>query len=119
MAAASVAIVSGRNARTALKTYTIGASNMALVKHTPSTSYATGGDAVDFSTIGAIGTGIATTTKQPTAVFIQPAGGYMATYDLTNKKMLVYQQSAATSALTEVASTTDLHATVFTCLVFW
>lgn len=38
------------------------------------------------------------------------AAGYLATWDKTNQKLIAYQQSAATSALTQVPNATDLSA---------
>lgn len=109
---ATEALVQGRNSRTMIKTITSGASNYAIVDVTMSSAYATGGDTLDFSTIGGIG-------RQPTAVVpCGGAGGYVFNYDLANKKMLAYRQSAATSALTE-ANGVDLHTITVRCVVFY
>ncbi len=40
-------------------------------------------------------------------------GGYLGVWDKAAQKILVYRQSAATSALTAVPDTTDLSAVVF------
>lgn len=40
-------------------------------------------------------------------------GGYQGSWDKTNQKLLAYQQSAATSALTQVPNATDLSAVAF------
>jgi hypothetical protein len=110
---ATAAIVAPRNERTAIKTVTTGASHYAVVDLTMSSAYATGGDTVDFSTLGAL------SGRQPTAVVpCGGASGYVFNYDLTNKKMLAYRQSAATSALTE-ANGIDLHTVVVRCVVFF
>jgi SLT domain-containing protein len=110
-AVTSGALVNPRNARTAIKTVTIGAAQYGIFDITMSSSYATGGDTFDFSTIGAVG-------RQPTAVICGGSAGYTAEYDLTNKKMKAYRQSAATSALTE-PNGVNLSSVVFRCVVFW
>jgi hypothetical protein len=66
-------------------------------------SYATGGEAIDAP--GDIG--------YHDLAISGNAAGYLATWDRTNQKLLAYQQSAATSALTQVPSTTDLSAVSF------
>lgn len=110
-AVTSVVAVQARNARTSIKTTTVGAAVYGVFDVTMSSSYATGGDTFDFATIGAIG-------RQPTAVLTSGSAGYVAEYDLANKKMKAYRQSAATSALTE-PNGVDLHLVVFRCVVFW
>ena len=87
------------------------ATQFAVVNVTMSNSYAAGGDACDLTASGGI-----LGRAQPVAVWVQPNSGYIGVYDITNKKMLVYRQSAATSALTE-ATGVNLSAVVFTCLV--
>jgi hypothetical protein len=120
-AVTSAAALTPRNARTSIKTLTTGASNYMIVDVVMSSSYATGGDTIDFgSAIGAIGG--TSGTNQPKAVFCQAIGptaaGYLATYDLTNKKLMLFRQSAATSALTE-PNGVDTHTTTVRCLVFF
>lgn len=112
MSSATAAAVTPRNSRTMIKTITTGASNYAVVDVTMSSSYATGGDSFDFSTIGGIG-------RQPTAVIpCGTSGGYGFSYDFTAKKMLAYRQSAATSALTE-PNGVNLSAITVRCVVFF
>jgi hypothetical protein len=89
-----------------------GRSNVALVDVTMSSSYATGGDTFDFATVGLIG-------MQPKFVDAAPNAGYLVFYDITNKKFKLFQQSAATSALTEVPNATNLSTVVIRCLVMW
>lgn len=89
------------------------AQKFAIVDVTLSASYATGGDTVDFTTLGLIGTrGIALVLAAPTNA------GYVAWFDQTNKKVKMFQQSAATGALTEVPAATNLSAVVVRCVVF-
>jgi len=120
-AVTSAAVLKPRNLRTAIKTITNGAAAYAIIDVVMSSNYATGGDSVDFGAVsGAIGG--ASGTGQPTAVFCQAIGptaaGYLASYDLTNKKLMLFRQSAATSALTE-PNGVDVHTTTVRCLVFW
>lgn len=120
-AVTSSALLNGRAPRTAIKTITSGAAMYGIFDVVMSASYATGGDSLDFgSSYGVIGG--TSGTKQPTAVFCQAIGptaaGYLATYDLTNKKLMLFRQSAATSALTE-PNGIDVHTTTVRCLVFW
>ncbi|HET9676105.1 MAG TPA: hypothetical protein VFP21_01210 [Solirubrobacterales bacterium] len=110
MGNATGALVNARNERGAIHTVSSKASRFGIFTITPSTSYASGGESFDFSTIGAIG-------RQPTAVFVQPIGGYVGTYDLTNKKLIIYKSAGSAAALVEASG--DLSANVFTCLVFW
>jgi len=60
-------------------------------------SYATGGDTLDFGTL------IGYTNRQPSSVSISGKAGFVYQYDLANKKMLVYCNTAggANSALGE------------------
>jgi hypothetical protein len=95
-----------------LKASWTGRNNMALVDVTLSSSYATNGDTFDFATIGLIGV-------QPLFVDSAVNAGYVLFYDRTNKKFKVFQQSAATGALTEVPNATNLSAVVARCLVVW
>ena len=67
-------------------------------------SYPTGGEALDL--LGATG------LTRIDRVQINPRFGYVFTWDYVNSKMLAYQQSAATGALTEVTNTADLSAVV-------
>lgn len=61
-------------------------------------SYPTGGEAFDAA--GDVGYDNLWVTST--------AAGYLATLDKTNQKIIMYQQSAATSALTEVPNATNL-----------
>lgn len=89
------------------------AQKIAVIDVTLSSSYATNGDTVDFTTLGLVGTrGIAGVLAVP------ENAGYVAWYDRTNKKIKMFQQSAATGALTEVPPTTNLSAVVIRCFVF-
>lgn len=65
-------------------------------------SYATGGEAVD-----------APGDAGYHHLSIGSQSGYVPSWDRVNQKILVYQQSAATSALTQVPNTTDLSAVTF------
>jgi hypothetical protein len=52
-------------------------------------------------------------------LIVQSRMGYVFDVDYTNKKLLAYRQSAATSALTEVANAVNLSAiTQIRCLAF-
>lgn len=117
-AVTSLTAVNQRAARTAIKTVTTGAAVYGIFDVTMSSSYATGGDTLDFgATFPAIG-GAGATAKQPTFVMPMPSAGYVFEYDAANKKMKAYRQSAATSALTE-PNGVDLHTVTTRCLVFW
>jgi hypothetical protein len=65
-------------------------------------SYATGGEAIDAP--GDLGY---------ERWHAGASGGYVPFWDKANQKIMVYRQSAATSALTEVPPTTDLSAVTF------
>lgn len=65
-------------------------------------SYPTGGEAVD-----------APGDSGYHHLQVGPAGGYVGYWDKANQKLIAYQQSAATSALTQVPNTTDLSAVSF------
>ncbi len=52
-------------------------------------SYATGGDTVDFTQLGSI-----YRAKDPLFVDIQGKAGFIYQYDITNKKVLVYTNTA-------------------------
>jgi hypothetical protein len=119
MGAATIALTGARAPRTGVKVASTGIGTFALGTITPSSSYASGGDTLDFGTsFGLIGNRGSSTTSEPTAVFVQPSAGYVAEYDATNKKIKVYRQSAATSALTE-ATGVNLSAVTFNCLLLW
>lgn len=63
--------------------------------------YATGGEAITFPDM----------PKQVMAVIIQPKGGYVFDYDITNGKVIVYgQASNVLGALTQIAASVDLSA---------
>lgn len=69
-------------------------------------SYTTGGKAIDFRQFGIEG--------NPAIVLVAPrpasaTTAFIVQYDRVNRKLQVFQQSAATSALTEVPNATDLH----------
>jgi hypothetical protein len=88
------------------------ALHMAIINVTMSSSYASGGDACDFqNALGLLN------RANPVFVIVAPSAGYVAEWDSVNKKMLVYRQSAATSALTEPTGV-NLSAVTFKCLVF-
>lgn len=89
-----------------------GMLRIAYVNVTMSNSYAAGGDACDLQAA----LGLLARTN-PTLVIAAPSAGYIPEWDSVNKKMLVYRQSAATSALTE-ATGVNLSAVTFKCLVF-
>lgn len=112
MGTATAAAVSPRAPVGSIKASWVGRQNLALVDVTLSSSYATNGDTFDFATIGLIGV-------QPLFVDAAPNAGYVVFYDRANKKFKVFQQSAATGALTEVPNTTNLSAVVIRCLVAW
>lgn len=123
MGAATLAITNARAPRTQVKVASSGA-NFALGTITGPASYDTGGSAADWGAgFGVIGfRGNATTTAEPTAVFITSSGGYMAEWVASSKKVKVYAQKATASngdALTEVPSTTDLHTIVWPCIIFF
>ena len=67
-------------------------------------SYPTGGEAVVVADLG---------FTRLDWLHVAPGNGYMPVWDgsTTNPKVLMYRQSAASSALTEVPNTTDLSAT--------
>lgn len=65
-------------------------------------SYPTGGEAID-----------APGDAGFHHLLVAPAGGYVGYWDKANQKIIAYQQSAATSALTQVPNATDLSAVVF------
>lgn len=113
MGTGTLAPASPRAAQRAVLSEHSTAQKLAIIDVTLSSSYATNGDTVDFTTLGLVGTrGIA-------AVFVVPENaGYVAWYDRTNKKIKVFQQSAATSALTEVPNATNLSAVVMRCFVW-
>jgi hypothetical protein len=119
MGAATLALTNARAPRTGVKSATSGTGTFGIGTVTMSSSYATGGDTGDWGTIGVIGNRDDTTGKAPNFVFLAPSAGYVPVWDATNKKVIVYQQSAATGALTQVANTTDLHTVVFNALIFW
>lgn len=112
MGTAVATALNPRPPRTFIKTATNKAQGYVIIDVAMSSSYATNGDTLDFSTKSPPG-------MAPTRVMAFPSAGYVPEYDLTNKKMKVYQQSAATSALTEVPNTTNLSAVTFQCLVFY
>lgn len=68
----------------------------ALIPLTPSGTYPTGGDPVDFAGFAPLG-------RQPKAVIIFGKAGFVYQYDLANKKMFVYCNTAggANNALGE------------------
>jgi len=109
---ATAAPVSARAPVGQVKASFTGRQTMAIVDVTLSSSYATGGDTFDFATIGLIGV-------QPLFVDAAANAGYLVFYDRTNKKFKLFQQSAATSALTEVPNTTNVSTVVIRCLVVW
>ena len=108
----TIAQVNARSPRTSIKTVSTGSAVYGIFTVKMSATYATGGDTCDLSAMS-VANG-----KQPTAVFVQPTLGYLADYDKTNKKMIAYRQSAATSALTE-PNGVDISAVTFTILAFW
>lgn len=112
MGAATAAPVSPRAPATGVKASWVGRQSLAIVDVTLSSSYATGGDTFDFATIGLVGV-------QPLFVDCSPNAGYVAVYNRSTKKMLLFQQSAATGALTEVANASNNSAVVVRCLVIW
>lgn len=119
MGAATLALTGSRVPRQGVKSASAGTSTFAVGTVTMSSSYATNGDTGDWGTIGVIGNRDDTTGKAPTFVGLFPSAGYIPVWDATNKKVIVYQQSAATGALTQVANTTDLHTVVFPAILFW
>jgi hypothetical protein len=120
MAATTLALTGARQPRTGVKVASSGAGTIALGTVTMSSSYDTGGSAADFGTgFGLIGIRGSSTTKEPTMVFLQPSAGYVPEWVASSKKVKVYRQSAASSALTEVPSTTDLSAVTFNALLFF
>jgi hypothetical protein len=119
MGACTIALTGARAPRTGVKSASSTTSTFMLGTITPSSSYASGGDTLDFGTsFGLIGNRGSSTTAEPTAIFVQPSAGYVPEYDAANKKIKVYRQSAATSALTE-ATGVNLSAVTFNCLIFF
>jgi hypothetical protein len=55
---------------------------------TASGNYSAGGDALDFSTLGKF------SKKQPKAVIVRGMAGFIYLYDLVNKKLLVFCNTA-------------------------
>jgi hypothetical protein len=70
-------------------------------------SYPTGGEAVD-----------APGDNGYHHLLVGAAGGYVGYWDRSNQKLIAYQQSAATSALTQVPNTTDLSAVTFPFIAY-
>lgn len=59
-----------------------------LFRITPSGNYATGGDALELKTLAK------TSPKQPKLVLVWGIAGFMYAYDLVNKKVFVYVNTA-------------------------
>jgi hypothetical protein len=113
MGAGVIAVPGGRPAQGPVMSENSLGIKHTVVTYTFSGSYATGGDSADFQAAGGV-LGRAT----PLAVFVTPtSGGFVPAWDSVNKKMKLFQQSAATSALTEVANASNQSAVVATCLV--
>jgi hypothetical protein len=119
MGACTIALTGARAPRTGVRTASSNTATFALGTVKCSNSYATNGDTLDWGTsFGLIGARGSTVTAEPTAVFMQPSAGYVPEYDAANKKVKVYRQSAATSALTEPTGV-DLSSVTFNCLIFF
>jgi hypothetical protein len=119
MGACTIALTNARAPRTGFKTASTTMGTMVRGTITPSSSYASGGDTLDFGTsFGLIGNRGSSTTAQPTDIFAFPSGGYIPEWDSAAGKLKVYRQSAATSALTE-ATGVNLSAVTFNCLIFF
>lgn len=76
--------------------------------------YATGGYALSGIPPSSGNVGI---TKIGYVIPVGGQGGYVPVWNLTTSKLQVFQQSAATGALTEVPAATDLSAFAFNLLV--
>jgi hypothetical protein len=77
-------------------------------------SYPTGGEAV---VLGDLGLTRVTQAIVGAAVNATPTA-FVGVWDQTNSKLLAFQQSAATSGLTQVPNATDLSALTFVVLFF-
>lgn len=82
---------------TRLKAGKSGNTFVAVFSVVASGNYATGGDSLDFGTI------VSYTNRQPDMVLISGMAGFVYQYDLVNKKMLVFCNTAggANAALGE------------------
>jgi hypothetical protein len=119
MGACTIALTNARAPRSGVRSASSNTATYMLGTVKCSNSYSSGGDTVDFGTsFGLIGNRGSSVTAEPTAIFVQPSAGYVPEYDAANKKMKVYRQSAATSALTE-ATGVDLSSVTFNCLLFF
>jgi hypothetical protein len=80
MGAATIALTGARAPRTGVKVASTGIGTFAIGTITPSSSYASGGDTLDFGTsFGLIGNRVdLRRPAEPTAVFVQPSAGYVA-----------------------------------------
>lgn len=74
-------------------------------------SYVTGGEAISASSLGLV---------RLDFLLVDAGAGYLARWDgsLSNPKILLFRQTAATGALAEVPNTTDVSAVVVNVLAF-
>jgi len=70
---------------------------------------------ITFTTYSTSGVSFDLSKLIPTKVHylaVEPKGGYVAVYDYTNAKILVYEAGSDSAALDEVAANTDLSTTM-------
>lgn len=99
----------------------LGSQNGEYVHLVPSTSdYPTGGYALVDGVAVVDNPSLSANIDLYRLMVAIPAGGqlgYVLSYDYINKKLLIYQQSAATGPLTQVPASTDLSALTFRLLL--
>lgn len=85
--------------------YSIGDRWESIYEAAADASYPTGGWPAATASLG-----LSAIADPELHVNVGSQGGYLLTYDHTNKKILAYRQTAATGALVEVPNATDLSA---------
>lgn len=86
---------------------------MAIYEITLDSSYPTGGEACDFTSLADFAS-----VDLVVPLNSSSANGYVPQWDSTNSKLMMYEAGADAAALDEVANTTDLSAETVVVMVF-